>query len=255
MAKSISKIVKERIESLPEGSVITFSDFNDLENIQAVALSLSRMKSKGLLNRLEKGKYFIPKKTKFGVIGPSDNSILKGLLKNDDSTEAYISGVAAYNKLGLTTQVPNVVTIVGNMYNRKAEIGKLKVKYIKSKAPINSSTITILQILDAINDVKKIPDATVNDSIKRIKKIILELTITQKKKMVTLSRYYRPRVQAIVGEILEEDGSVEVQSLREELNPLTKFKLNISKKILPLQESWNLVWNCMKTKKTLKMQF
>src|SRR5690606_15229040 len=103
--------------------------------------------------------------------------------------------------------------------------GKLKVKYIKSKAPINSSTITILQILDAINDVKKIPDATVNDSIKRIKKIILELTITQKKKMVTLSRYYRPRVQAIVGEILEEDGSVEVQSLREELNPLTKFKL------------------------------
>jgi len=240
MAKSISKIVKERVESLPVGSVITFSDFNDLENTQAVALSLSRLKGKGLLNRLEKGKYYIPKKTKFGVLGPSDSSILKGLLNNDGSVEAYVSGVAAYNKLGLTTQVPNVVTIVGNMCNRKAQIGKLKLKYIKAKAPINSSTIQLLQILDAINDVKNIPDTTINKSIKRIKEIILDLTNNQKKKMISLSRYYRPRVQAIVGEILEEGGVKEVQVLKDELNPLTRFKLNISKKILPLQENWNL---------------
>lgn len=240
MSESISKIVKERIQSLPLGSVITFSDFNDLENAQAVALTLSRLKSKGLLSRLEKGKYYIPKKTKFGALGPSDNSILDGILNSNGKVEAYISGIAAYNKLGLTTQVPNVVTIVGNMYNRKAQIGKLKLKYIKAKAPVNSSTIQLLQVLDAINDIKKIPDASVNETMRKIKDIILGLNTTQKIKVIKLSRYYRPRVQAIIGEVLEEDGVVEVQSLKKDLNPLTKFKLNISKKILPLQKAWNL---------------
>ena len=38
----------------------------------------------------------------------------------------------------------------------------------------------------------------------------------------------------MVGEVLEEDGLEEVISLKKNLNPLTKFKLNISKEILEL---------------------
>ena len=129
---SISKIVKYRVGTLPEGSVISFSDFGDLDNLQAVALSLSRLKKSGVLKKLEKGKYYVPKKTKFGTLGPSDSSILKDLLISENGMDSYISGVAAYNRLGLTTQVPNEVTIVGTRYSRKTQVGKLKVKYVVS---------------------------------------------------------------------------------------------------------------------------
>jgi hypothetical protein len=237
---SISRIVKERVNTLPEGSVISFSYFGDLDNLQAVALCLSRLKKSGVLEKLEKGKYYIPKKTKFGTLGPSDNLILNELLNSQSGVDSYISGVAAYNALGLTTQIPNEVTIVGRKYSRKAQIGKLKVKYVKGKAPVTKATVFLLQILDALNDIKKIPDTNINDSMKKLKEIILTLQITQKKNLIKLSQYYRPSVQALAGAVLEEDGLKEAMSLKEKLNPLTKFKLNISKEILPLQESWNL---------------
>jgi len=237
---SISKIVKDRVDSLPEGSVISYSDFGDLDNLQAVALSLSRLKKSGVLEKLEKGKYYIPKKTKFGTLGPSDNSILNELLSSENGIDSYVSGVAAYNKLGLTTQIPNEVTIVGSKYSRKTQVGKLKIKYVKGKAPITKSTVLLLQVLDALNDIKKIPDTNINKSMKKLKRIILDLQLSQKKKLIKLSLFYRPSVQALVGIVLEEDDLQEIGALKKKLNPLTKFKLNISKEILPLQANWNI---------------
>lgn len=235
---SISNTIKERIKRLTEGTVVTFDNFSDCENKQAVALTLSRLKKEGVLERLEKGKYFIPKKTKFGTLGPSESSVLKSLLRG---REGYISGLAAYNQLGLTTQVPNEITIVGSKYSRKTKIGRFQIKYVKGSAPIEKKSIMLLQILDAIKDIKKIPDTTIDESLKILKSKILSLNNFEKRKIITLSQYYRPSVQAIIGEILEEDGlRDEVKKLKENINPLTKFKYNFSKEILPLQESWNL---------------
>ncbi|MCP3929242.1 MAG: hypothetical protein GY705_09105 [Bacteroidetes bacterium] len=231
--------MKQKIEALPEGAVITFDDFSELPNKRAVALCLSRLKKEGELERLEKGKYYIPKKTKFGTLGPSESSIIQGLLKGDEGS--YISGVTAYNKLGLTTQVANEITIVGSKYNRKAIVGKIKVKYIKGKAPVNKQNILLLQILDAVNDVKKIPDTTVSSAIMILKRKIQSLSLYEKQEMIKLSQFYRPYVRAIVGEIFEEEGIKEVEELRSSMNPLTFFKFNISKEILPLQKKWNLI--------------
>ena len=175
---NISSKVKQKIEALPEGAVITFDDFSELPNKRAVALCLSRLKKEGELERLEKGKYYIPKKTKFGTLGPSESSIIQGLLKGDEGS--YISGVTAYNKLGLTTQVANEITIVGSKYNRKAIVGKIKVKYIKGKAPVNKQNILLLQILDAVNDVKKIimPDQEKDKQFNLWGLIILLVSVT-----------------------------------------------------------------------------
>lgn len=236
---NISYLVKEKIKSLPEGTVITFEDFDELPNKQAVALSLSRLKRDGEIERLEKGKYFVPKKTKFGTLGPSESSIIEGLLRGDENS--YISGIAAYNKLGLTTQVPNEITIVGDKYNRRTKVGRIKVKYVKGKAPVKKENIFLLQILDAVNDIKKIPDTSTNEVVIILKEKIQKLSLSDKRKIINLSQYYRPYVRAIVGEILDEVGMKEVEKLRSLLNPLTIFKLNISEKILPLKENWNLV--------------
>lgn len=219
--------------------MITFEDFDELPNKQAVALGLSRLKRDGEIERLEKGKYYVPKKTKFGILGPSKASIIEALLRGDDSS--YISGIAVYNKLGPTTQIPNEITIVGRKYNRRTKVGRIKVKYVKGKAPVKKENVYLLQVLDAISDIKKIPDTSTNEIASILKERIQNLSLSDQRKIVDLSQYYRPYVRAIVGEILDEMGLKEVESIRSSLNPLTVFKINISEKILPLKQNWNLL--------------
>lgn len=233
----IAKKVRDVIESLQPGEILTYDDFGKFENKQAVALYLSRLSKKGELRKLQRGMYYIPKKTKFGGLGPSETEIMETLI---DETN-YISGVSAYNSLGLTTQVSNEVTIVGNMTNRKTKIGKLKIRYVKSKAPVNKQNKKILILLDAIRDLKKIPDTSPEDVLILLKKKMKKFNEQEAKKTIKLSKYYRPYVRSIIGEIFEEMGYVEALKLKNDMNPLTTFKLNISKEILPLKESWNII--------------
>ena len=235
---SIFRKMKQKIKGLPKGAVITLEDFSELQNREAVALYLSRLKREGVIERLGRSKYYVPKKTKFGILGPSEFSVMKVLFKEDSSS--YISGTMAYNKLGLTTQIPNEITIVGNRYNRRSRIGNIKVKYMKRKTPV-CKNVLILQILDAINDIKKIPNTTTNEVAKILKNKIQKLSLNEKKQMIDLSKYYRPFVRAIVGEILDEVKVREVRKLRSVMNPLTVFKIGVSEEIFPLKKAWNLV--------------
>ena len=91
---SIAKMIKNKIKKLEEGSIITYDDFSKANNFQAVALTLSRLAKEGEIVRLQKGKYYIPRKTKFGILPPSESSILKNILS---SSNGYISGTSAYN--------------------------------------------------------------------------------------------------------------------------------------------------------------
>ena len=220
--------------------MFTPDEFGGLGSKKAIVLILNRLQKRGEIERLSKGKYYVPRKTKFGVLGPSEYSIVESLLKDD--VGGYLSGAALYNELGLTTQMSNEITIVGKRYNRRVSVGKLKVKYVRRKTPVRKKeNVYILQLLDAVSDIKKIPDTPNDEILKVLKYRIQSLPLSDKREMTRVSRYYRPFVMALVGEILEEDGAVEVEKLRSSINPLTTFKLGISEKILPLKKNWNLV--------------
>ena len=237
--KSISFRVKQKIGTIPKGEIFTLENFGEIANKRAVVLVLNRLKKEGEIERLAKGKYYVPRKTKFGLLGPSESSIMNALLKEDDGS--YISGLAAYNRLGLTTQLPREITIVGNRYDRKVRIENIMVKFVKRRTPVSGKKNNyILQILDAINDVKKIPDTSTNEAISILKDKILNLSSSDKKQVILMSRYYRPFVRAIVGGILEEVGTNGIKQLRSSINPVTVFNVNISEKTLPLKKSWNL---------------
>ena len=237
---SIFSEVKRKIQRLPKGEIISLGNFRKFANKKAVTFALSKLKRSGDIERLEKGKYYVPENSKFGILGPSDRSIVETLLREVEG--GYVSGLSSYNKLGLTTQIPNEITIVGKRYGRKTSIGKLKIKYVRRRTPIRKKeNIAILQILDAVNDLKRIPDTPTTEVLKILKKEIQSLPLSVKKEMINVSRYYRPFVMALIGEIFEEEGIKEVQKLRSLINPLTVFKVGIPEKILPLKKNWNLV--------------
>ena len=78
-----------------------------------------------------------------------------------------ISGLAGYNELGLTTQVPNNIVIACD-YNLRSED---KIKYIYRKKPVNGGKTERI-VLDAIIDIKTIPDTTIEKTINQIKILI-----------------------------------------------------------------------------------
>lgn len=232
---TIAKEVKQKIFSMEEGRIITYEDFAYLQNFNAVSLVLSRLAKEGVIQRLEKGKYFKPKKSKFGTTGPGESEIIKSL-----ADEGYVSGSVAYNKLGLTTQVPNEVTIIGKKYNRKTKIGKLSVRYQKREGSFNNKSRKYLQILDAIKDIKKIPGTGTNEALSRLIGIIEEMSATEQERLVKYGMDYKPMVRALLGAILEKIGNQLYENLKRTLNPLTSYNIGILSEVLPNMTHWKI---------------
>ena len=70
--------VRNRINSFDSGILIKYSDLTDItENVLALSKALSRMVKENKLEKIEKGVFYKPKKSKFGRISPSINEVIK----------------------------------------------------------------------------------------------------------------------------------------------------------------------------------
>ncbi len=235
----VSKEVKKIISKKRDGEVITYDDFAKLGNLNSVALALSRLYKSGEIGKLGKGLFYKPKKTKFGELKPSENEILKALLKKNK--QGFVSGVSSQNKMGLTTQVPNKLIISGKLERHERVIGNLTIKYRKSDIPFENKNFEHLQVVDAVKNIKRIPDATVSDSLSLIKDKIEKYDEKEIKDIFRIAKKSPPRVRAIIGAIFElmniDKYSVE---LYKTLNPLTTYKLKVEDNVLPNKKKWKI---------------
>lgn len=235
---SISQSVVKKIANKKAGELITFDEFSYLKNFNAVALTLGRLYKIGKIKRLSKGIYYKPNITEYGNLKPSEDEILKKrLLKNN---KGYVSGAVAFNKLGLTTQVPNTIEIRGNNSSRLTQIGKLRIKYKKFDDEFRTEDVPFLQLLDALQDIRKISDTNCNDAYLEIKSKILRLPEGEIKRLFYFAKNRKPRVRALVGSILEKKYPNIAQSLLKTLNSLTTYKLGIDKSVIPNREKWKI---------------
>lgn len=96
--------LRQRIESLPEDSVLFRSDFPDYHS-EFVGGTLSELTNEGVLVKLAQGIYARPRKSRFGVVLPSVEKIVQAISKRDNA-KVIPFGMTALNALGLSTQVP-----------------------------------------------------------------------------------------------------------------------------------------------------
>ena len=112
---SIAKITRDFVNTLEDGKIFSYDDIPS-DNKMGIAIELSRLFKKGVVKKVSKGKYYKAKVTPFGGLAPNSGEKIKSYLS---ASNDYISGLSSFNKLGLTTQVPNVVTIASNQTPRK----------------------------------------------------------------------------------------------------------------------------------------
>lgn len=96
--------LRERIEALPEDTVLFRSDFPEYHS-EFVGGTLAELTQEGVLVKLAQGIYAKPRRSRFGFVLPSVDKIAQAIAARDNA-EVLPSGMTALNVLGLSTQVP-----------------------------------------------------------------------------------------------------------------------------------------------------
>ncbi len=238
----VSDYIKYSIDKLPKGYVFTYGNFvDDVNKKEAIIKALNRLASTGKIVKLSKGKFYKPEESPFGILEPEQKQIVKDLLEKDGKLIGYITGLGIYNHLKLTTQVSYVIQIGRNETRPALKRGMYSIAFIKQKNTITKENIPLLQLLDAIRFIKKIPDTSTETLCNRLRALLIELDTKEKNTMVRLSMKYPPATRALLGALFENlNVSVDLNSLKKSLNPITTYKLGISQNILPTIINWNI---------------
>ena len=166
----MSEITK-RIENMHEGQILFISDFSDLNgNEKVVSRALSAEEKKGNIVRLAKGMYLRPKSTRFGIVYPSVDEMVKAIAHRDKS-KVQPCGMTALNMLGLSTQVPTKYTYLTSGSSRKLKLGDRLIE-LKRSVPKNFVFKTTLGAL-LMQALKSLGDKNISkQEIVQISKLI-----------------------------------------------------------------------------------
>ncbi len=147
--KAIIKIKKAK-----RGTLFFVENFVKIASAKTVNKALERMVITGDLQRLSKGIYYRPAKSKLiGELTPSIETVVSAIAKRDKARVAP-TGAYALNRLGLTTQVPTNFVYLTDGSARKLIIGKNQITF-KKTSPKNVAAVGEISSL-AIQALKTI---------------------------------------------------------------------------------------------------
>lgn len=237
---NISNSIRTKINQTSPGTLFGLKDFAEFNNPQAVVLELSRLSKKGVIKRLTKGKYFVPKKSKFGELGPTEGQILDQLITDNGG---YFAGNMALNRIGVTTQVPSEVLIRGARSTRKLKIGNLNIRFEQQGLKnVKYTQSKITDVIEALRLFKNTSDGNTTLTIDRVSSILKSYRRDEIKTLIEASCSARPFVRALLGAILEQQGNTAAaQSIKASLNPVSRYKLGLDKTILPNKYKWGII--------------
>jgi hypothetical protein len=222
--------------------VFTYLDFKaEVSQKQALIKALNRMASSGKIAKLSKGKYYKPETTSFGDLLPNQKQIVKDLLEEKGKINGYLTGYSIYNQLGLTTQVSNTIQIGRNEIRPSFKRDQYTIAFIKQKNIITLENIPLLQILDAIRYIKKIPDTTSSNSCIRFIAILKKLKEKDLLLIMRLANKYPPATRALLGAMLDELEATKTEALYNSLNSISKYKIAGVSSVLSNAEKWNMI--------------
>jgi len=240
----VSEYIRSQVSRLPKGYVFTYEEFvTEVNKREAVIKALNRMVQNGQLEKLSKGKFYKPEQTPFGELQPDQRQIVKDYLEKEGRVLiGYLTGYSIYNQLGLSTQVSNIIQIGTATWRPSTKRGQFKIVFVKQKNTITKENIPLLQLLDAINTVKKIPDARISVSCKRFVAIIKDLTDEQINTAMRLAQKYPPATRALLGAFVNQaKPNIDTAVLLKSLNPITTYKIGVSENAMLNGEKWNIL--------------
>ena len=236
--------IREKIKSIPESEPFGYADLGiEATDFFTAAKALERLQKKGEIKKISKGMFYKPEISIFGEMPPNYDSILQNYLYKAGKRVGYVTGYVLYNQLSLTTQMAFTTKIATNRNLKKINIGWLKTNSVKAYAEVTEENYPLLGILDALKDIKSIPDSSASNAIKILMPKIKVLKKNDIEHLIKYALQYPPRVRALLGAILENifRNEFDLLTLKSSLNPSTNFKLGIKNTVLPSTQNWNII--------------
>jgi hypothetical protein len=238
---SLATDIRMRIKKLPEGKTFGYNNLHIArEDYTTAAKALERLQKQGVIKKVSKGVFYKPEQTVFGELKPDYSELLRSYLFENGKRIAYETGTSLYNRMGLTTQLAFRIKIASRGKRININRGTLKADAVKSYAEVTDSNYETLGILDAFKDMKRIPDCSETQAVSRLSAIVKKLNDKQIASLIKYALLYPPRVRALAGAILENNGSKlkELEKLKASINPLTTIKLGLKETELPNKSKW-----------------
>lgn len=159
-ADTIKATIFKRLEESPANTVFFLNDFSDLGSLETVRKVMLHARLQGLITHLCHGIYLKPMRSRFGEVPPPLEKIAEAIAERDH-VEIMPTGSTAANILGLSTQVPMIVSYLTTGSSRSISIGKRVIQF-RHAAPRNFAYKgkTIPLIVQALKELGK---ANVND--------------------------------------------------------------------------------------------
>ena len=131
----IKYVVFRIIEDSPEHSVFFLSDFAEITSLETIRKVLSQACEAKMLTRIAHGIYAKPMMSRFGEVPVPLEKVALAIAERDHSL-IMPSGNTAANILGLSTQVPMVVSYITTGSSRTINIGNRSLQF-RHAAPRN----------------------------------------------------------------------------------------------------------------------
>ena len=154
-----NQVIITAINDVPSNQLIFASKFYT-ERLQEYVTeasyykTLERMCNAGNLCKIAKGTYYRPKKSKFGVVPPSQKEIVSAFTSNESGT---IVGYSLYNLLKLTTQVPKNVEILSSQIEQQTKTIR-NIYITQCKLQYTEEVERVVQMLDVLQNFDEIQD-------------------------------------------------------------------------------------------------
>ncbi|WP_409523199.1 DUF6088 family protein [Nitrincola sp. MINF-07-Sa-05] len=125
---SVTESIKQRALKIKRGEPFTTSSFLKLGSRAAVDKALSRLVESGTIQRIARGVFARPKKSRFiGNVMPDVSRIIEVIAKDHGET-VQVHGAEAARRFKLSTQMPTTPVYYTNGPSREIRIGNIKVK-------------------------------------------------------------------------------------------------------------------------------
>jgi hypothetical protein len=122
-----------------------------------LAKELNKLCESGSLIRYERGLYYIPTETPLGKSSLNPYKVIERKYIGDgNSTNGFYSGMTLLNRLGLTTQMPNILEICTNNEPSKirtVKVGSQQITLRRARTKITNENVDVLRFLELMNFV------------------------------------------------------------------------------------------------------
>ena len=146
-------------QNVPENTLIMAGKlyrekFAEQMSEAAFMQAISRLAKSGEIERISKGIYCRPKKSRFGTILPSDQEIVDLFIRHNNGV---IVGYGLYNSLGLTTQVSRRLNAYSSLVDEQLkQIGHVTVQ--KYDLEYTDEAKAVIRLMELLHHYREIQD-------------------------------------------------------------------------------------------------